>query len=73
MCMDYRAFNKETIKDKFPILMVDELLDELHGATIFSKLDIRSGYHQIRVNLEIGLQTDQIHTKYEHIRFRILF
>ena len=49
MVVDYRALNEVTIKNKYPLLMINDLFDQLQGAKVFSKIDLRSGYHQLKI------------------------
>jgi hypothetical protein len=52
MCVDYRSLNEVTIKNKYPLPRIEDLFDQMKGAKVFSKIDLRSGYHQLKIRME---------------------
>ncbi|PKA62512.1 RNA-directed DNA polymerase like [Apostasia shenzhenica] len=66
LCVDYRELNKVTVRNKYSLPRIDDLFDQLQGATVFSKIDLQSGYHQLRVK-EPDVQKTAFRTRYGHI------
>ena len=71
MCIDYRQLKKVTIKNKYPLPRIDDLFDQLQGASYFSKIDLRSGYHQLRVRGE-DVPNTTFQTRYENYEFLVI-
>nr|GEW01776.1 retrotransposable element Tf2 [Tanacetum cinerariifolium] len=71
MCIDYRELNKLTVKNRYPLLRIDDLFDQLQGSSVYSKIDMRSGYHQLRVREE-EIPKTAFRTRYGHYEFQVM-